>query len=114
MGRSSAAPVHNSGGSTHLADGHSGGFAFDLGNVVGGELEFAGAHYAFGLFGAARTDDRAGHGRVEQSPGDGNFAGGAAVAFADGAEAFDEFEILRKFWLAEFRFVAAPVVGGKI
>src|ERR1700749_409325 len=109
MGRSMLRPYTET-GADRSADGHGGGFAFDLGDVLGGEFYVAGLHYAIGLFVAAGTYDRAIYGGGEQRPGDGDFAGSAAVAVADGAQAIDEFEILREFRLAEFRFAAAPIV----
>jgi hypothetical protein len=42
--------------------------AFDFGDVLRGELEFAGTHHAFGLLGVARTNDGAGDGGQWQCP----------------------------------------------
>jgi len=50
-----------------------------------------------------RADDCAGDGGIVQRPGNGDFAGGTAVPRADGAEAFDELEVLAEFGFLKFR-----------
>src|SRR6267378_1659392 len=94
-----------------LAHANSGGYAFDFGNLVRGELQFAGAHDAFRLFGVAGANDGASDSGMAQGPGDGDFTGGAAVARADLAQAVDEFEIFRQTRLAKFRIAAAKIIG---
>jgi hypothetical protein len=75
--------------------------AFDFGDVLRGELEFAGTHHAFGLPGVARTNDGAGDGGQSQCPSDGNLAGSASVARGNFFQPLDEFEIVRKIGAAE-------------
>src|SRR5258708_22239860 len=48
---------------------------------------------------------------MAQSPGDGDFTGCTPVAYADLAQALDEFEIFRQAWLAKFRTAAAKIIG---
>src|SRR5229473_8340676 len=76
-----------------LSDANNGGYAFDFGDLVRGELQFASAHDAFGLPGVARANNGAGDSGMAQGPGDGDFTRGAAMARADLAQALDEFEI---------------------
>src|SRR5260370_359742 len=94
-----------------LADANSGGYAFDLGDFVGGELQFTSAHDAFGLLGVARANNGAGDSGVAQGPVDGDFTRSAPMACADLAQALDEFEIFRQAWLAKFRTAAAKIIG---
>src|SRR5712691_6788823 len=85
--------------------------AFDFGDFIACELQFSGAHDAFGLPGVAGAYDGSGDGGVAQGPGDGDFTGGAAVAGADLTKAFDEFQIFRQARVAEFRIAAAKIIG---
>src|ERR1700752_758084 len=48
--------------------GHLCGDAFNFRDVLRSELDFAGAHDAFGLLGVARSDDSAGDGGKAQGP----------------------------------------------
>src|SRR5712664_2581 len=93
-----------------LADTNSGGYAFDLGDLVRGELQFPSAHDAFGLLGVTRANNGAGDSGIAQGPGDGNLTRGAPMALADLAQALDEFEIFRQAWLAKFRTAAAKII----
>ena len=52
----------------------------DLGDLFGAQAELERAEDAAGLLGGAHADDRGGDGRMAQRPGDGDFAGAAAVA----------------------------------
>src|SRR5205814_1501136 len=93
-----------------LSGSGKGGSAFDFRNLVGGEFQFARAHNAFGLLSVARAYDGSGDGGMTQRPGDGHFAGSAAVTRADLAKAFDEFKVFRKARLAKFRIAAAKII----
>lgn len=88
--------------------------AFDFGDVLRGEFQFAGTHHVFGLPGVARTNDGAGDGGQSQRPSDGDIAGSASVARGNFFQPLDEFEIFRKIGLAELRAVLPPVVVGKL
>src|SRR6267143_163108 len=94
-----------------LSDANSRGYAFDLGDLARGELQFTSAHDAFGLLRVARANNGAGDSGMAQSPGDGDFTGCTPVAYADLAQALDEFEIFRQAWLAKFRTAAAKIIG---
>src|SRR5438552_13244271 len=96
-----------------LSGSGKGGSAFDFRDFVGGEFQFARAHNAFGLLSVARANDGSGDGGMTQRPGDGHFAGSAAVTRADLAKAFDEFKVFRKGRFAKFRIAAAKIVGGQ-
>src|SRR5215472_8775132 len=69
---------------------------------------------AFDLLRTARSDYSSGYCRVMQCPGDRDFAGGAAMAFADFAHMLDQAQIARQQRLLEIRQAATPVLVGKI
>src|SRR6267378_3149738 len=94
-----------------LPDANSRGYAFDLGDLARGELQFTSAHDAFGLLGVARANNGAGDSGMAQGPGDGDFTGGTPMACALLAQALDEFDIFRQAWLAKFRTAAAKIIG---
>src|SRR5207302_2110521 len=85
----------------------------DLGDLIRRQLHFARAHYALDLFGVSRADDGAGNRGVPEHPGNGDFAGAAAMARAHLPKAFHALEVFRKARLAKFRIAAAKIVTRK-
>src|SRR5258708_38076060 len=72
-----------------LPDANSRGYAFDLGDLARGELQFTSAHDAFGLLRVARANNGAGDSGMAKSPGDGDFTGCTPGAYADFAQSLD-------------------------
>ena len=68
----------------------------DFVDFLVGKPEFACPHNAIGLACIAGANDRGGHGRVTQRPGNCNLAGRTTMAFPDLTQPFNEGEVSRK------------------
>src|SRR5262245_6325499 len=87
--------------------------AFELGDVVVGELEVRGDDDRVDLVRPAEAGDRAVDGRAAQRPRDGHRAGLDAVARRDPLQPLDQLEVARELRLPEAVAAPAPVVLGQ-